>query len=81
MGHSIAPNAERRVAQHHVLGRQLAEEGAVALAHHDGDEVDGYLVEQSEVQALTGDRAAGDGDGAVASELLRSRDRRPALLR
>src|SRR6266496_3532592 len=74
MGDAVALNADRWVAEQHVVSRELAEEGAVALAHHDRDEVDGHLVEQPEVQALPGDGASGDRDDAVASEHLRTGD-------
>src|SRR6266542_6385154 len=70
VGDAVALNADRWVAEQHVVSRELAEEGAVALAHHDRDEVDGYLVEQPQVQALPGDGATGDRDVAVASERL-----------
>ncbi len=49
MGDAVALNADRWVAEQHVVSRELAEEGAVALAHHDRDEVDGHLVEQPQV--------------------------------
>src|SRR5881275_2084652 len=62
MGDVVALNADRWVAEQHVVSRELAEEGAVALAHHDRDEVHGYLVEQPQVQALPGDGATGDRD-------------------
>src|SRR5260370_35291771 len=70
VGDAVALNADRWVAEQHVVSRELAEEGAVALAHHDRDEVDGHLVEQTQVQALPGDGATGDRDDAVASERL-----------
>src|SRR5579859_5339090 len=70
MSDAVALNAGRRVAEQHLVSRELAEEGAVALAHHDRDEVDGHLVEQPKFQALPGDSAACDSDDAVASEAL-----------
>ena len=42
MRDAVTLNADRWV----VVSRELSEEGAVALVHHDRDEVDGYLVEQ-----------------------------------
>ena len=75
MGDAVALNADRWVAEQHVVSRQLAEEGAVALAHHDRDEVDGHLVEQSKLQALPGDGSTDDRDVAVASDRLRMSDR------
>ena len=77
MGDTVALNADRWVAEQHVVSRELAEEGAVALAHHDRDEVDGHLVEQPQVQALLGDGATGDRDDAVASERLCMGQARP----
>jgi len=59
-------------AQQDVLGRQLAEEGAVALAHHDGHQVDSHLIEQPQVEALAGDGAPGDRDDTIARDLLGS---------
>jgi hypothetical protein len=47
MGDAVALNADRWVAEQHVVSRELAEEGAVALAHHDRDEVDGVPPENS----------------------------------
>lgn len=74
VGDAVALNADRWVAEQHVVGRELAEERAVALAHHDRDEVDGHLIEQTEAQALPGDGASGDRDDAVARERLRMSD-------
>src|SRR5260370_24980661 len=70
MGDAVALNADRWVAEQHVVSRELAEEGAVPPAHHDRDEVDGHLVDQPQVQALPGARATRDRDDAVASERM-----------
>src|SRR5881227_738781 len=70
MGDAVALNADRWVAEQHLVSREVAEEGAVALAHHDWDEVDGHLVEQPQFEALSGDGATGDRNDAVASERL-----------
>ncbi len=77
MGDLVALNAACRVAQQDVPGRELAEEGPVALAHHDRHQVDGHLVEQPQLEALPGDGASGDRDDAVSGELLCSCDRAP----
>jgi hypothetical protein len=44
MRDAVALNADRWVAEQHVVSGELSEERAVALAHHDRDEVDGHLV-------------------------------------
>jgi hypothetical protein len=43
--------------------------------HHDWHQVDGYLVEQPQIQALPGNRASSDRDDTVTGEILRSCDR------
>ena len=75
MDDPVALHEDRRVTQQDVVGRQRAEEGPVSRAHHDGDQVDGHLVEQPQVQALPGDGTPGDRDDTVAGELLGSCDR------
>jgi hypothetical protein len=49
VGDPVALDADRRVAEQHLLGGEVAEEGAIALTHHDRYQVDGHLVEQAEV--------------------------------
>src|SRR5947209_1321564 len=44
VGHAVALDAGRRVAEQDVLGGEPAEERPVALTHHDRYEVDGHLV-------------------------------------
>ena len=46
-----------------------------ALAHHHRDQVDGHLIEQSQLQALAGDRAGRDAHGSIARDGLRLVDR------
>src|SRR5260370_22903960 len=70
MGDAVALNADRWVAEQHVVSRELAEEGAVALAHHDRHEGHGPLAEQPQVQALPGHGATRDPRDAVARERL-----------
>jgi hypothetical protein len=72
IGHAVALDAGRRVAEKDVVRGELAEEWPVAVIHHDGHEVGGHLVEQSEVEALTSGRPA--GDGTVTGNLLGPRD-------
>jgi len=68
VGDAVARDAEFWIAEQHVVRGELAEEGAVALAHDDGDEVDGHFVEPPEIEALPGDGATGDGDVALGGD-------------
>jgi len=61
----VALDAYGGVAEQGVLCAEVAEEGTVARAHHDRDEIDGHLVEQAQFKALPGDGATGDRDVAV----------------
>ena len=66
----VALHADGGVLEQGVLCAALAEERAVALAHHDRHEVDGHFGEQPQFVALSGDGATGDRDDAIASERL-----------
>ena len=65
VGDAVALDACRRVAEHDVFGGELAEEGAVSLAHHHRHQVDGHLVQQPQFQALPGVGPSGDSDDPV----------------
>ena len=70
VGDPVTLDAERGVAERHVLQRELAEE-RTALPHHDRYQVDGHLVEQPEFQALPSDGSGRDRDRTVARESRR----------
>ena len=45
VGDAISEVADGGVAEQDVLGREFPEEGAVALAHDDGHQIDGHFIE------------------------------------
>ena len=63
MRDAVALDACRRVAEGDRLDAH-GPEGGPSVAHGDRDEVDGDLVQQVELQALSGDRSGGDRDAA-----------------
>src|SRR5260370_15289645 len=66
VGDAVALNADRWVAEQHVVSRELAEEGAVALAHHERAAVDRPPLEQTHAAALPGHGATCDPRPAAA---------------
>jgi len=73
MGHPVALDTNRWIAERAVLERELAEE-RTALAHDDRYQIDGHLVDQPQFQTLPSHSPGRDCDNTVAGDLLYPRD-------
>ena len=74
MRHAVTLDAHRRVAQKGIIRGPLGKI-RTPRAHHHRHQVDGDCVEQTELQALSGDGAGRHGYGSLSGDGLGFRDR------